>query len=358
MIQKAVAQFASLPNCEATHLPFFFTADVRHARKAGWRKLGELVRVFARLLAIRRRGAIDLLIYPTGGPQTVPIVRDILLLPAMLLCARRVVLHFHAAGVSERCAGNRGSLVCRLLTRVYRRVSGAIVMAEFNRRDPEFFGIRDIIVRPHRIPDHREPALLSTRRGPAKHLLYVGHLHPDKGTDALLRAVAVVRRDDPEVTLELVGEPLPPWSEATIPRLIRELGIEGAVTTPGVLIGDAKAAAFARANLFVFPTVAPYESFGLVLAEAMMWELPIIASRWRGNEDVLASSAGATMFPVEQPLDRQISHALTTALAAHEIWPQWGRVNRDLFERRYKEEPGDPWFANAVTRHFANEPNP
>src|SRR3712207_6193578 len=110
MIQKAVAQFAAAPECDAVHLPFHFTSDFQQARKAGVGKLLELLKIIGRLLRIRARGRIDLLIYPSGGPQTVPIIRDLLLLPWMLLFARKAVLHFHAAGIADRFEKRSGRL--------------------------------------------------------------------------------------------------------------------------------------------------------------------------------------------------------------------------------------------------------
>lgn len=354
MIQKAVAQFAALPDCESIHLRFFFTSDFQKARKASIGKLLELLRVIGRLLRIRLRGPIDLLLYPTGGPQTVPIVRDILLLPWMLLLSRRVMLHFHAAGVADRFAAEPKSLLCVLLRAAYRRVFGAVVMADFNRRDPELFGITNVLVRPHCIRDESDAALLvGKRKSQDKRLLYVGHLHPDKGTDALLRAFAEIRAQHPDATLELVGECLPPWTEAELGALLGNLGLAGGVTLSGVLTGRRKAEAYARANLFVFPTVAPYESFGLVLVEAMMWSLPIVASEWRGNQDVLTPAYGGVTFPVREPLAEQIRRAFDQALAQRSRWEEWGEANRALFQDRYQEKDGELWLAQPIVAQLS-----
>jgi len=348
MIQKAVAQFAAEPDCESIHLPFYFTPDFRDARQAGAGKLRELARVIARLFRIRARGPIDLLLYPVGGPQTVPLIRDLLLLPWMLLCARKVVLHFHAAGIADRCESRRGDLLSRVLPAIYGKAAAAVVMTNFNRRDPEFCGIKEILVRPHKIPDEIDAALVvRDSAGARKHLLYVGHLHPDKGTEALLHAFAAVRKEHRGATLELVGECLPPWNRKVVESLIERLDLGSAVTLRGVLTGREKWAAFGRADLFVFPTVAPYESFGLVLVEAMMWRLPIIASEWRGNQDVLTPKAGGISFPPE-PLERELTNALRIAFERANEWQEWGQTNRALYEVRYREQVGDLWLAEAL----------
>ncbi len=349
MIEKAVAQFAAHPDCESVHLPFFFTADFQQARKASLGKLLELARVIGRLLRIRCRGPIDLLLYPTGGPQTVPIVRDILLLPWMYLCARKVVLHFHAAGVADRFAGQRRRPLGVLLRAIYRGAEAAVVMTEFNRRDPEFFGIKKILVCPHRIPDEFDSVLISRVENlEAGRLLYVGHLHPDKGTEALLHAFGALLGDHPHLRLELVGECLPPWTRPDVERLIDELGVKSRVTLSGVLTGRAKAEAFGRADAFIFPTIAPYESFGLVLLEAMMWALPILATDWRGNRDVLTAEAGAVIFPVTGALDEQCEKALRFFVERRNDWQAWGARNRNLYLTRSRAGVAERWLAAAI----------
>jgi glycosyltransferase involved in cell wall biosynthesis len=348
MIQKAVAQFATHPNCESIHLPFFFTPDFQTARTGSFRKALELVRVIGRLLRIRMKGPIDLFLYPTGGPQTVPIIRDILLLPWILLLSRRVVLHFHAAGIADRFSDRKRHPLYLLISTAYSRAFAAIVMTEFNRRDPTFFNIKNVLVQPHRIDDEFDPSLVKRGDGSGRRLLYVGHLCADKGTDQLLRAFAAIRKNHPDLKLELVGECLPPFTPEQLSGLLDELQIASDVKLSGVLTGREKWEAFGRADLFVFPTIAPYESFGVVLVEAMIWRLPIVASRWRGNLDVLTSRAGGVCFSISPFLERDIKSALQEALDQQSNWAEWGAINRAIFEQHYKASPDKPWLAEAV----------
>jgi len=94
--------------------------------------------------------------------------------------------------------------------------------------------------------------------------------------------------------------------------------------------------------------VAPYESFGLVLIEAMMWGLPIVASEWRGNQNVLTAGVGGITFQVTPALSQKIAGALETALAQEDHWICWGKTNRAIFEERYHERAGDLWLARGV----------
>lgn len=342
MIARILDQFAGAPEFEAAHLAFHFTPDFKTVRIGGAAKIFELAKVLARLLALRLRGPIDLLIYPAGGPQTVPIVRDILLLPWVLLAARRVVVQFHAAGAADRFSEGRGVLG-EMLASLYRRCFGSVVMTDFNRRDPESFGMRRIAVVPHRLPDEFDPALV--KREPGR-LLYVGHLCADKGTPTLLRAFKTLAEREPRATLELVGETLPPFSDTALRDLIRELGLESRVVLTGVLTGRAKLAAFGRAEFFVFPSVAPYESFGLVMVEAMMWGLPIVATDWRGNRDVLGVDFEGVCYPVgDDP-------AATLAAALGEVFsgPASTGRNRQLFLDRYHLDPEKRDYPQLIQR--------
>ena len=334
MVQEAIAQFGRASDCEAIHLPFFFTLDVRSARKGGWAKAIELAKVIGRLLRIRLDGAIDLFLFPVGGPQTVPMIRDLFLLPWVLLTSRRVILHFHAAGIADRLETDPGFLP-RLLAIIYQRAYAAVVMTRFNQRDPLAIGIKRIIVLPHRIKDEFDPELLRRGQGGNVRLLYIGHLCSDKGTPQLLEAFAELCRNHPDrgLELELVGECLPPFAPEQLDALIDNLGIRSNVRILGVLTGRMKAEAFGRADLFVFPSVAPYESFGLVLVEAMAWRLPIVASRWRGNCDVLTDRAGGILFPVSSPLAKAIKAALEEALQQRNQIGNSGVKRTGLFSR-------------------------
>ena len=87
MIEKAIAQFMRSDRCQTVHLPFFFTPELKRARSSHPGKAFELLRVVGRLFRIRMRGPIDILLFPTGGPQNVAMIRDLLLLP-LIFCFR------------------------------------------------------------------------------------------------------------------------------------------------------------------------------------------------------------------------------------------------------------------------------
>ena len=59
------------------------------------------------------------------------------------------------------------------------------------------------------------------RRWTGVRLLHMGHLCADKGTPQLLTAFAALRRNHPELELELVGECLPPFTSELLEKTDR-----------------------------------------------------------------------------------------------------------------------------------------
>jgi glycogen(starch) synthase len=113
--------------------------------------------------------------------------------------------------------------------------------------------------------------------------LFVGGLIERKGVRWLLEAFAVCRRDDPALTLALVGEgELRPELE----KRAAELGVAEAVTFVGA-VSPARALRLMREHdLLVHPS--RYETFGVVVVEAVAAGMPVIVTRCGGPEQTLA----------------------------------------------------------------------
>ncbi|MDQ8204662.1 glycosyltransferase family 4 protein [Pelagicoccus sp. SDUM812003] len=327
-IKQLVDDLSLDASVETDRLEFRFTPEFKAVRAVGLNKLLESARVVFRLFKLRVKGPIDLLVYPVGGPQSVPILRDLILLPFILIAARKLVLRFHAAGFANRKL--QGDLLSKLAAALYRQASAAIVMTPYNRRDPQSCGIEEIEVLPHQLPDQFSEDHLS-RSSEEQRLLYMGHLCLDKGTPYLLEAFAKIAARFPQAHLELAGEPLPPLSIETIQRDLIRLGIQDRVTLLGLVRDEAKSAAFGRANLFVFPSIAPYESYGRVTVEAMMWRLPIVISDWRGNSDVVGREHGGVLYSIDGDMVSNLENALQFALENDGQWSAWGQRNRDRY---------------------------
>lgn len=317
------------------HLPFRFAKEAGDHGVFRLRKLVEVVRIWGRALAASGGRRFDVVVYPIGGPSTASLFRDLLVLPLLRLLSRSLVLHFHAGGHAE--VWSRGINPLAWVTRAaYRRADLALVMTAFNRRDPEKIGIPRIKIVPHRIKDEFDPGLVRRNMASAR-FIYIGHIRAEKGFPELLEAFAEVAADEPDIYLDIAGEIVPPLTEARLTSLIRERGLHRHVTLLGRVEGPTKNALFGGSSVLVFPTRAVSESFGLVLIEAMMWSLPVVASEWRGNRDVLGDDGGV-YFSVGDDFQTNLARALRMAIQQRDQWSHWGSRNRRRFLQLFSLE--------------------
>ncbi len=157
-------------------------------------------------------------------------------------------------------------------------------------------------------------------------IVAVGVLRPEKDHATLLRAVALVARDDPGVRVLIAGEgPCRPELE----RLIRELDLGRQVE----LLGNVHdvPTLLASAGLFVLPSLT--EGVSLTLLEAMARGLPVVATRTGGNPEVVVEATTGLLAPVGDV------SGLADALLRLSRDPEWcrrmGREGRHRVEQYF-----------------------
>jgi glycosyltransferase involved in cell wall biosynthesis len=155
-------------------------------------------------------------------------------------------------------------------------------------------------------------------------LLAIGRLIEQKDHATLLHAFARVRERHPQAWLAILGGgPL----EADIRMLARRLGVEEAVALPG---RTEPREWLERADVFVH--TSRWEGFGIVLLEAMLAGLPVVATRVSAIPEVVAE--GKTGLLANMGDAASISSALEALLAD----PDRARVLGEAGRRRAGEE--------------------
>ena len=135
----------------------------------------------------------------------------------------------------------------------------------------------------------KHPALRGVRR-----FVFLGRVHPKKGPDILIRAIARMRdsgRWDPATMKVIMAGPADGRYAAKLQALSRRLGVESSVHWTGMLMGDDKWGALQCAEAFVLPS--HQENFGIAVAEALSLGVPVLISKpvniWA---DIVADGAG------------------------------------------------------------------
>jgi glycosyltransferase involved in cell wall biosynthesis len=136
-----------------------------------------------------------------------------------------------------------------------------------------------------------EPPLRSPKEEDGPRVLFVGNLYqqPAKGVDILLKAWTHVAREYPRALLQIVGDgDLPAYMEYA-----ESLHIGSSVHFYGRQSG--LTAWYGRATLFVLPSRR--EGMSNALMEAMLHELPCIATDISGSQDLLVSGVNGLLVP-------------------------------------------------------------
>ncbi|MCB1356424.1 MAG: glycosyltransferase [Maritimibacter sp.] len=175
----------------------------------------------------------------------------------------------------------------------------------------------DLLPRPEDLPEV-----------PGRKLLFLGRLHPLKGIDWLIEAWMRLQADYPDWELSIVG-PTDPSYAREIARFNREVA-GSRVTFAGPRHDREKLRTMAGADLFVLPSRS--ENFGLTAAEALMMEVPVIATRGTPWSGLTEAGAGWWIEPGADALEQ----ALRTAMRLPEAELQrMGRNGRQWIERDF-----------------------
>jgi glycosyltransferase involved in cell wall biosynthesis len=160
-------------------------------------------------------------------------------------------------------------------------------------------------------------------------LLFVGRLSREKGVDVLLRAMAIVRREEPGATLTVVGDgPAGPLLRA----LARQLGLDRAVTFTGEVDNRLLGEHYRQAVACVLPSLWQ-ENCPVTGLEALAHGTPLIASNLGGLPEMARDGVTGLLFPRKDPeaLADQALHLLRDPELARRL----GRGAREAHRADY-----------------------
>ena len=159
--------------------------------------------------------------------------------------------------------------------------------------------------------------------------LFLSRIHPKKGVSELLRAWHEIRDDFRDWHLILAGPDLDGYSN----RMKREAvnyQLSDRVTFTGMLSGSEREAALVNSDLFVLPTHS--ENFGIVIAEALAFGLPVITTKGAPWRELTAHQCGWWIDLGHAELVRSLENALCLSKAELSAMGERGRA---LMARKY-----------------------
>lgn len=323
-----------MPQVELQHLRLGFSHNAAQVGRFAPGKLLHLGSVVARGLVQSRTFRPDLLYYPPAGPNLVPVLRDLATLTALRAAIPRLVLHFHAGALCELYRERfEGRPWDPLFRRAYFDADAAIVLSAHNPPDAQVLRAKRTHVVPCGICDCSGLAQARNAPSDVPEILYVGAVIESKGCAVLAGACRRLWERGLHFRLRLVG--------ACESRMAEKLTAVAGPFAPhlfldGVRTGVEKWQRYRNADVFCFPSFYEAETFGVVLLEAMMYSLPVVATRWRGIQDVVEEGRTGALVAVrdEAALADELSALLTSPRARAER----GAAGRQRYLDRYTLE--------------------
>ena len=151
-------------------------------------------------------------------------------------------------------------------------------------------------------------------------ILTVGGIEPRKGSDTLVRAVALLRDGGHDPVLAIVGghsfQDYRAYRERVF-CLLPELGLEHGrdIAMLGTVADAELPSWYAAADVFAFPSTK--EGWGLAVLEAMSAGLPVVTSDLPVFREYLAPGRDALLVPVDSPA--ALAGALTSVLGDQQL---------------------------------------
>jgi len=162
----------------------------------------------------------------------------------------------------------------------------------------------------------------------------VGRLQPWKGQDRLLRAQALLRERGCRFHSVIVGGAAYGFSEdyaASLPGLVRELGLQDAVT----MTGQVPDAGPYIEQMDVLVNASDPEPFGIVLLEAMARGVAVLAVDSGGPAELVEHGLTGALARSGEPAE--LADALQPLLRAPALRERLGRAGRERFAREFTD---------------------
>jgi glycosyltransferase involved in cell wall biosynthesis len=316
----------------------------------------------------RFRHGVDIFYYVPAPGKPVALYRDWLV---MLFCRpffKRVILHWHAAGLAKWLETSAQIRTRALTYRLFKPVDFSIVLSRYNFADAEKLLSRYIRVVPVGIPDpcpdfaekilplHR--ARIAARKkilagelpadDPAKNVnvLFLAHCTREKGVFDSISGVMLANekmaaeKKPLRFRLTLIGAFASDAEEKELHEFIRRHDLDQTVGMLGFVSAERKARALAGADIFCFPTFYLAENQPGNVIEAMAHGLPVVTTRWRSIPEMLPEN-----YPglVDTKSPEQIADALVN-LAGRDF----SEPLREIFLRRFTLEQHLAGMAEAI----------
>jgi glycosyltransferase involved in cell wall biosynthesis len=339
-------------------------------------KLLKLLLYCFKAIWFRFRYGVENFYYIPAPGKSSALYRDWLVLFICRPFFKRLILHWHAAGLGKWLETSVQMRARSLTYRLAKNADLSIVLSRYNIADAEKLLPQRVRVVSNGIPDPcpdfrqkllprrlarfaAREKLLARRPLTAEDLhetggdpqivriLFLAHCMTEKGVFDAAQAVILANRTLAEqqasvrIKLMVAGTFVTVEERALFDSWLTKPEFDGAVEYLGFVSGEGKERALHQADLFCFPTYYLGENQPVNLIEAMAHGLPIITTRWRSLPEMLPGDYPG-LVSIKSP--ERIAAAILNVMTQ-----ETGEGFRQMFLARFTLEAHLTKLAEAIT---------
>ncbi|MGI0027952.1 MAG: glycosyltransferase family 4 protein [Nitrosopumilaceae archaeon] len=158
--------------------------------------------------------------------------------------------------------------------------------------------------------------------------IYIGRLVFYKNLEVVIRAIEIVKKTYPKITLVIVGGG--PYKEP-LEKIVNQLKLQENIRFAGFVSADEKARLLAGSQALVFPSLC--EGFGLVILEAFAQGKPVLVSDVRPLSDIVSNKInGLVISPHDES---QWAKSISSIIENPENSLHMGSAGQELLKTTY-----------------------
>lgn len=330
------------------HVRMNFSREFDDRGKFSLYKILHVFEIIWKVWNIRFKHHTKVLYYPISSTPKIAVLRDCVILLFTRFLFKKVVFHFHAAGISEELPKYNGILKW-FVYRILCKPDIAITSSRHNPKDAEFLQANEIKIIPLGIPDENfSEARKEYTNNSYLTVLFVGLLNSTKGEGYLLDAIYQLNSKGLDFRFNIAGKFESENYKTNFFSQVDKYNLSDKVKYFGIVTGEDKRKLFLDSDIFCFPSYFSSESFGVVLLEAMMYQMPLIGTKWRGIQSLIEEDSNGYLVDIKN--SEQIAEYLMNFYLDRTLVEKMGRKSRNIFLQKYTLSE----YIENITKTFVN----
>lgn len=258
--------------------------------------------------------------------------RDFIFVFFIKLFRIKIIFHLHNKGIKNASKHRLNKVLYRF---VFKNTKVILLSKNLYFDIEQYVKLKHIEICPNGIPDINNEEVLSLKKEVSiiPKILFLSNLIESKGVYILLEALNILKNKNTNFEAIFVGGEGDILSE-DFNKKIKNLDLQNEVKYLGKKYSKEKENIYLNSDIFVFPTF--YETFGLVLIEAMQYSLPVISCPEGGIPDIVEDGINGILVP--QKNIEELANAIEKLIYDSELRTKMGNEGRLKYEKQFTLE--------------------